>query len=425
VEFNDVREAIEHGRNLSTAELGVFCDRIQDLRLGVLLFDGRWFLCHDLMNCLIWKSPSLAQASGFQQALFSQNPYFFRESGRIHALGSLPERLPATRRAPMAALVVVTNNVPKTQFPSLCESPLAIEWTFAEHRDALMDRSVLLSKIGGAQAIINQGELRVDEEILQAAPSLKIVANVAIGTDNLDTSAMASHGVWATNAPDAFTDSTADATLALMLDVTRRVAEGDRYLRRGRWHEEGIRPSLWEGPLLGKLTLGLVGYGKIGQAVERRAVAFGMNVIHTRKRPDGTSSYRTLDALLQEADIVSLHTPLTQSTKGLINPERLASMKPGSYLINLGRGSVVDENALINALASGHLAGAGLDVFEREPLVPADLLALPNVVLTPHLGGAARQARLEARRLAAENVARVLAGTPPLTPVNDPGPSTS
>lgn len=193
--------------------------------------------------------------------------------------------------------------------------------------------------------------------------------------------------------------------MALILATTRRLVEGDRYLRTAQWPVDGMRPSLWEGLLLGKLTLGLIGFGKIGQAVARRAAAFGMNIIHTRSRPDGSARYRALDELIRQADVVSLHTPLTGQTRNLIDAARLAAMKPGSYLINLGRGAVVDEEALADALASEHLAGAGLDVFSREPHIGHELLALPNVVLTPHLGGAATQARLKARAQAAENVA--------------------
>ncbi|MFT4642113.1 MAG: glyoxylate reductase [Verrucomicrobiales bacterium] len=321
----------------------------------------------------------------------------------------------------MADLIVVTNQVPKEHFPDLYPGPN--RWVFAPHANALMTREQVLASVAEARAIINQGELRVDDTLLDAAPHVQIIANVAIGTDNFDLNAMTARGVWATNAPDAFTESTADITMALLLGVTRRIAESDHYLRTGAWQADGMRPALWEGPLLSGRTLGIVGYGKIGKAVARRASAFGMRVLYTRSHPDDGEGYRALEDLLKESDMVSLHTPLTETTRHLIDEAMLRIMKPGSYLINLARGAVVDESALVAALQSGHLAGAGLDVFENEPIIHSGLLTLPNVVLTPHLGGAATQARMAARAVAAENVARVLHKREhPLTPVNKISP---
>lgn len=316
----------------------------------------------------------------------------------------------------MPAPILVTNQAPREHFPALEDT--VHPWIFASDRLALMPRAEVLSHAREAVAIINQGELSVDAELLEAAPNVKVVANVAIGTDNFDLEAMAARGVWATNAPDAFTESTADAAIALLLDVTRRVSESDRYLRTGAWATEGMRPVMWEGPLLSGKTIGLVGYGKIGKAVAARAKAFGMRVLYNRTKPmPDDPNYRSLDALVSEVDVLSLHTPLTSSTRRMIDAKRLAAMKPGSYLINVARGKVVDEAALVAALQSGHLAGAGLDVFEEEPIIHEGLLTLPNVVMTPHLGGAAREARQAARIMAAENVALVLRGEEPKTPV--------
>jgi glyoxylate reductase len=316
----------------------------------------------------------------------------------------------------MSAKILVTNQAPKEHFPALKDA--AQPWIFAADPLALMPREEVLEHAKEAVAIINQGELKVDAELLDCAPNLKVVANVAIGTDNFDLPAMAVREVWATNAPDAFTESTADAAIALLLDITRRVSEGDRYLRTGDWATDGMRPARWEGPLLSGRTLGLVGYGKIGKAVAQRARAFGMRVLYTRSQAVADDpNYRSIDALLPEVDVLSLHTPLTPSTKHLIDAECLGSMKRGSYLVNVARGKVIDESAMVAALQSGQLAGAGLDVFEEEPIIHSELLSMPNVVMTPHLGGAAREARKAARRVAAENVARVLAGNPPITPV--------
>ena len=263
-------------------------------------------------------------------------------------------------------------------------------------------------------AIINQGELTVNEALIAAAPRLKIVANVAIGTDNLDKAALAARGIRATNAPDAFTESTADIALGLLLATARKIAEGDRYVRTGQWERDGFHPVRWEGMLRSGKVLGIVGFGAIGQAVARRAEAFGMRILFNRSQPDPDPRYRDIDRLLTEADVVSLHTPLTESTRHLINSERLALMKPGAILINLARGKVVDEAALVAALQLGHLWGAGLDVFENEPAVHPGLLELPNVVLCPHVGGSAVEARRAARMLASENVLRVLRGEQPV-----------
>lgn len=274
--------------------------------------------------------------------------------------------------------------------------------------------------VPGCAAILSQGELKVNETILNAGSSLKIVANAAMGFDNLDIPALTQRGIWATNTPDAFLESTADLTLGLLLALVRNIVSGDRHVRMGEWSRQGFQPVRWEGFLLGGKTLGLVGYGRIAQAVEHRALAFGMRVIHTRssERGDGDSRWRSLPELLAEADVISLHVPLTPRTRHLINRETLAMTKLGAILLNASRGSVVDEAALIEALRSGRLAGAGLDVFEREPHASPELFQLHNVVLTPHLGGSTREDRARGRRLAAENVAAVLRGATPPNALN-------
>lgn len=311
--------------------------------------------------------------------------------------------------------VLLTNVAPSEHFAALSE------WTqleFASDPFKLMPYEEAIRRIPGCVALINQGELRVDAALLDAAPGLKIVANVSIGFDNLQLAELTRRGIWATNAPNAFTETTADCALALLLAVTRKIVIGDRYVRSGQWPKDGLQPARWEGRLLSGQTLGIVGYGKIGQAVARRAQAFGMRIIYHRANPDGGEGCRDLESLLREADVVSLHTPLTPKTERMINERTLAMMKPGSYLINLARGRVVDESALVEALRSGHLAGAGLDVFEREPEVNPALWELPNVVLAPHVGGATLEARRSARLLAAENVALVLRGGRPQNSLN-------
>lgn len=317
----------------------------------------------------------------------------------------------------MKPRVLVTLKMPEAHL-----SPLdgVAEMVMATEEWNMMPRTEVLRLAPEMDAIITQGELQVDGELLEAATQLKIVANVAIGIDNFDTDAMASRGVWATNAPSSFTDCTADCAMALLLALARKIPEGHAYVTSGRWESDGMQPRRWEGVLLAGKTMGIVGYGEIGKAVAGRAKAFGMQVIFNRARPDSDPAHRDLDTLLAEADVVSLHIPLTSQTRGLIDAAALARMKPGALLINLARGKCVDEAALAAALRSGHLGGAGLDVFENEPRVHPELLEMPNVVLAPHIGGSTVESRRDARLLAAENVALVLAGKAPKTPVNAP-----
>jgi glyoxylate reductase len=309
-------------------------------------------------------------------------------------------------------VVLITNAVPPATLAPLEGVAQVIQGPAGGD---LMPRTEVLRLAPSLAGIINQAELRVDAELLAAAPGLKVVANVAMGVNNLDLAAMRARGVIATNVPEAFTESTADCTLGLILAVARRLVEADRYVRSGAW--QGFQPGVWDGLLLAGRTLGLVGYGRVGQAVERRARAFGLKVIHYRRTPEGQPGYVTLDELLARADIVSLHTPLNPESDRLIDAARLARMKRGAILINMARGRVVDEAALVASLLSGHLAGAGLDVFEDEPRVHPVLLTSPNVVLTPHLGGGTTDSRFQARLLCARNVAAVLQGQPALTPV--------
>lgn len=318
----------------------------------------------------------------------------------------------------MKPKVLVTLKIPMEDLAPL--DGLA-EIVMSPHDWDIMPRAEILEKIGDCEGLLSQGELRVDEELLDAAPKLRIAANAAMGIDNLDLKALTARGIWATNTPAAFVESTADLTLGLILSTLRRMAEGDRFVRRGDWERAGFQPVRWEGMLLRGKTLGMIGYGKIGKAVEQRARAFGMRTIHCRTRPDEHPKCRSLEGLLAESDVVGLFVPHTPATHQMINRETLALMKPGAVLINVARGKVVDESALVEALQSGRLRAAGLDVFEAEPRVHPALLTMENVVMTPHLGGSTREDRRGGRLEAAENVARVFRGELPLTPVNQPG----
>lgn len=310
--------------------------------------------------------------------------------------------------------VFVTVHVPLEHLSPLAD---AAEIVMPDNGVRAAPRSQVLEQIGDCTAVISQGELRVDAELLDAAPALKFVANAAMGIDNLDLAELRRRGIPASNTPAAFAESTADHTLGLMLSLTRRISEGDRFVRTGDWARRGMEPLRWEGTLLGGKTLGIVGYGRIAKMVETRARAFDMKIVHTKSTPHDHPGYRKLDTLLSESDLVVVLVPLTAETRHLIDATRLARMKRGAAFINVARGRVMDEAAVVAALKSGHLAGAAFDVYEEEPVVSEELLAMENVVLTPHIGGATREQRRRGRLEAAGEVARFLKGEDRLFPV--------
>ncbi len=309
-------------------------------------------------------------------------------------------------------LVLITNGVPLEHLAPL-EGVARI--IMGPTDGSLLQRGEVLRLAPNLAGIINQAELRIDRELVAAAPNLRVVANVSIGIDNIDVPLLQSRAIVATHVPNGFTEATADCTLGMILSLARRLGEADRFVRARLWKD--FRPGSWDGTLLAGKTLGIVGYGKIGRAVQRRAEAFGMKVIHYRRSSSLEAGYKPLAQLLTESDFVSLHTPLNAESDRLMNSERIRLMKPGAFLINMSRGKVVVESALVTALKSGHLSGAALDVFENEPEVHPALLEMTQVILTPHLGGGTREGRRQARLLCAENVAAVLLGKPPLTPV--------
>jgi glyoxylate reductase len=244
----------------------------------------------------------------------------------------------------------------------------------------------------------------VDDELLDLLPDLRLVAGYGVGYDEIDVEACARRGVAVTNTPDALGIATADLTMALVLATRRRLVEGDRFVREGKWASGWVVGELL-GHEIGGATLGIVGLGRIGSAVATRARAFGMRVLHTRRTDDGNPDRRELDDLLRESDVVTIHVPLTGETHGLLDARRLALLRDGACVVNTARGAIVDEDALVAELASGRLS-AGLDVFIHEPDVPQALLDLPNVVLSPHVGSATRATREAAT---AELVANILA----------------
>jgi glyoxylate reductase len=275
----------------------------------------------------------------------------------------------------------------------------------------------------GSSAVVATGLDGIDDRVLDAAgPTLRVVANVAAGYENIDVAAANRRSVVVTNTPEVLTEATADMAFALILATARRVVEADRFVRSGTpWRRA---PTWMLGQQVAGSTLGIIGLGRIGQAVARRATGFGMRVLYANPRPVAGelqaalgAAPRRLPALLEESDFVSLHCPLSAETHHLIGPDELRQMKPTAILVNTARGAVVDESALAKALHERTIAGAGLDVFEDEPLVRPALVDCDRAVLVPHLGSATVSTRASMAKLAMDNVVAVLSGRPPLTPV--------
>jgi glyoxylate reductase len=311
--------------------------------------------------------------------------------------------------------VLITSRIP-ADLVNILEQRAAVIQGPDQYRS--MAREDVIARLGDVDAIVNQNELKIDSPLLNKAPRLKIVANATAGFDNMDVPAMRERRVWGTNAPDSYSVDTANHTIALLLGVTRRLIEADQYVRSGRWKNDGWTPGgRWDGISLSGRRMGLIGHGHIGRHVARRAEAFGMTVHHHTRSGAKSAGWLPLDELLRCSDVISLHCPLNESTRHLIGAEALRAMKPGAVLLNVSRGAVVDITALVAALEQKRLAGAGLDVFEFEPDVPAELMAMPNVVLSPHMGGCTTEARQSAFHVCVNNVIRVLSGEPPDTPV--------
>lgn len=305
-----------------------------------------------------------------------------------------------TRVIPEAALAVIRQ---------ACDMQLDL------HDQPLTPQALQQAVVGkhGVLALVTD---RIDAAVLEAGTELKVVSTVAVGYDNIDVATATRRGIVITNTPGVVTESTADLTWALLCCVARRIAEGDRYIRAGKWRDWTLL-LMAGGDIHGK-TLGICGMGRIGQAVARRARGFNMRVVyHNRQRltpaleAELQATWMPKAALLQQADFVTLHVPLSAATTHFIGAAELRLMRPTAYLINAARGPVVDETALIQALQEGWIAGAALDVFENEPHVPAALQALENVVLVPHVGSASVETRTRMAVMAAENLVAILQGT--------------
>ncbi len=289
--------------------------------------------------------------------------------------------------------------------------------------DRTITKDELITYLKDADALISMLSDPIDKEVIDAGEKLKVIANYAVGYNNIDVEAATNRGIAVVNTPDVLTEASADLAWALLLAVSRRLIEGDTMTRAGRFR--GWAPELLLGvPVYGQ-TLGIIGAGRIGQAVARRAKGFGMRILyHNRNRlpeqveRDLGMNYASLDELLKESDFVSLHCPLTAETRHLIGPRELKMMKSTAVLINTARGPVVDEHALLDALRKKQIFGAGLDVFEREPLLTPGLADLPNVVLTPHIGSADTRTRLAMVDMILNDITAVLENKRPKNLVN-------
>ena len=283
--------------------------------------------------------------------------------------------------------------------------------------DTAISRDELVARIANRQALVCLSTDTIDARVIDAATALRVIANIAVGTNNIDVRHARSRGIIVTNTPDVLTEAVADFTWALILGITRRVSEGDRLVRGGQWKGWALDQLL--GMELRGKQLGLIGAGRIARAVALRAPGFGMRVAYTARQASEIPNAEAmpLDRLLVTSDVVSLHVPLTPETTHLLDQKLLARMKRSAYLVNTSRGPVVDEAALAWAMQHHLLAGAALDVYEDEPAVHPDLLSLDTVLLAPHIGSATTETRTAMAHLAADNVVAVLSGKPPLTPV--------
>ena len=310
------------------------------------------------------------------------------------------------------AKIVVTGKIPAGGLARLKADHDVLAW---ESEEAI-SRSELLQMVAGADAIVSLLTEKIDAELLAAAGSqLKSVSNVAVGYNNIDVPACKERGVLVTNTPGVLTEATADIAMALILMCTRRLGEGERVIRAQQPWQWGMFYMLGMG-LQGR-QLGIVGMGQIGIATARRAKAFGMNIAYTRRAPlesdvekDLAAKFMSMDELIESSDVLSIHCPYSPATHHLISENQLARMKSSAFLINTARGPIVDEQALVDALKAGKIAGAGLDVFEHEPKVNPGLLELDNAVLIPHLGSATVETRAAMADIAATNALAILAG---------------
>jgi glyoxylate reductase len=319
--------------------------------------------------------------------------------------------MPGTSSSSIRPRVLLTRRIPSSAFEKLearCDVDLNDQGALSP--DELKRR---LSDKDGLICVVTD---KIGADVLDAGAKLKIVANIAVGYDNIDVPAARSRGIVVTNTPDVLTEAVAEITWGLIFSITRRIVEGDRLVRRGAW--KGWALDFMLGTELGGKQLGIIGRGRIGRAVAAKAPAFGMQVVFAARGGEKPGSGEmSLDELLVTSDVISIHTPMTAANRHLIDRKAFARMKRSAFLVNTARGPIVDEEGLAWALKERLIAGAALDVYEREPEVAASLMEMENVVLAPHLGSATRETRTAMADMAVRNAVAVLEGNPPLTPV--------
>ncbi len=313
--------------------------------------------------------------------------------------------------------VFLTRKIPEDGIKILKNAGLEIE---IFPYDRIPKKEEIIAGVRDADALISILTDKIDREIMDSAPKLKVIGNYAVGYNNIDVEYAKQKGIIVTNTPGVLTDATADLTFALILAAARRVVEGDKFMRQGKFN--GWTPMLMLGKDVWGATIGIIGTGRIGQAVARRAKGFNMRILYysrTRKEEmDGLGAkFVSLEELLRESDIITLHVPLTPETRHLIDYEEFELMKDGAILINTARGEVVNEEAMLKALRSGKLFAAGLDVFYNEPNVNPELFKMDNVVLTPHIGSATERTRRKMAEMVCSDVVRVLRGEEPVNRV--------
>jgi glyoxylate reductase len=318
----------------------------------------------------------------------------------------------------MAKSVFISNVLPH-EAVQLIPKDISVDFN---DTDTPLPKADLIARLRGKDGLICHIISTIDDDVLAASPDLKVVANVAVGYNNIDVAAARRRSVVVTNTPDVLTETTADFAWTLLMSAARRVVEADQFARSGHW-QRWQWDLLWGVDVYGK-TLGVLGFGRIGRAVARRALGFNMRVLyHDEVRAEAAverelrATYAERETLLRESDFVTVHTPLVPDTRHLIDERRLRLMKKTAVLVNAARGPIVDEAALVRALTEGWIAGAGLDVFEEEPKIHPGLPPLKNVVLAPHIASASFDTRLAMATLAVRNCLAVLEGKPPITPV--------
>jgi glyoxylate reductase len=303
------------------------------------------------------------------------------------------------------------------KLPSSAIEPLAAIGDVDVYREGVLSKDELMRRVRGKQGLVVAALDKIDKDVIDAGSDLRIIANVAVGYNNLDVGYARSKGIVLTNTPDVLTEATANMAMTLMLAVTRRIVEGDRIVRRGEW--KGFSLDFMIGSDIRDRQLGIIGLGRIGRSVAEKARQFGMRIAYHNPSARSVAGYESMsfDQLLATSDVISIHVPLSADTRHLIDRTALSRMKRSAYLINTSRGPVVDEDALAWALREGIIKGAGLDVYEEEPKIHPGLLALENVVLVPHMASATAETRAAMYDLVARNVISVLSGKPPVTPI--------